>query len=188
VGWNAIYDAQGTNVDYMTINMQMESLGSFPHCSQNPILIRLPGYIPTISAALVPRKGTHLTDLETVLLCFLISELPLLSREGLSTSLADPPLLELGDILFSMTIEMEVKPGSVFCRSRSGLGDLTINLGVGEIRRNNSGIRPLGSLDAGTGGGGIDRPEVVEGIEVLDDPRLPAGMDGLLVDDPRGSR
>lgn len=130
---------------------------------------------------------THLTDLETVLLCFLISELSLLSKEGRNTSLADPPLLELEDILFSMTIEMEVNPGSVFCRSRSGLGDLTINFGVGEIRRNNSGIRPLGSLD-GIGGGGMDRPEVVEGIEVLDDPRLAAGIDGLDVDDPSGSR
>jgi hypothetical protein len=129
-----------------------------------------------------------LTDLETVLLCFLISELSLLSKVGLNTSLADPPLLELEDILFSMTIEMEVNPGSVFCCSRSGLGDLTINFGVGEIRRNNSGIRPLGSLDDGTGGGGMERPEVVEGIEVLDEPRLPAGMDGLLVEDPSGSR
>jgi len=127
-----------------------------------------------------------LTDLETVLLCFLISELSLLSKEGLNASLADPPLLELEDILFSMTIEMEVNPGSVFCRSRSGLGDFTINFGVGEIRRNNSGIRPLGSLD-GIGGGGMDRPEVVEGIEVLDDPRLAAGT-GLLVDEPSGSR
>jgi hypothetical protein len=144
--------------------------------------------LPSVPLVRYNKNETHLTDLETVLLCFLISELSLLSKEGLNTSLADPPLLELEDILFSMTIEMEVKPGSVFCRSRSGLGDLTINFGVGEIRRNNSGIRPLGSLDDGTGGGGIDRPEVVEGIEVLDDPRLEVGMDGLLVDDPRGSR
>lgn len=128
-----------------------------------------------------------MTDLETVLLCFLISELSLLSKEGLNTSLADPPLLELGDMLFSITIEIEVNPGSVFCRSRSGLGDLTINFGVGEIRRNNSGIRPLGSLDAGTGGGGMDRPDVVEGIEDLDGPCV-AAMYCLLVDDPRGSR
>jgi hypothetical protein len=148
----------------------------------------LPGYIPAISAALDIQGVTHLTDLETVLLCFLISELSLLSKEGLNTSLADPPLLELEDIPFSMTIEIELNPGSVFCRSRSGLGDLTINFGVGEIRRNNSGIRPLGSLDDGIGGGGMERPEVVEGIEVLDDPRLEAGTDGLLVDDPKGSR
>jgi hypothetical protein len=87
-----------------------------------------------------------------------------------------------------MTIEIDVKPGSVFCRSRSGLGGLTINFGVGEIRRNNSGIRPLGSLDDGIGGGGIDRPEVVEGIEVLDDPKDAAGTGGLFVDEPRGSR
>jgi hypothetical protein len=172
----------------MTIYMQFESLGSLPHCSQNPILIRLPAYIPAISAALDIQGVTHLTDLETVLLCFLISELSLLSKEGLNTSLADPPLLELEDMLFSITIEIEVNPGSVFCRSRSGLGDLTINLGVGEIRRNNSGIRPLGSIEDGTGGGGIDRPEVVEGMEVLDDPIEVAGMDGLLVEDPSGSR
>jgi hypothetical protein len=144
--------------------------------------------LPSVPLVIFKKKETHLTDLETVLLCFLISELSLLSKEGLNTSLADPPLLELEDILFSMTIEMEVKPGSVFCRSRSGLGDLTINFGVGEIRRNNSGIRPLGSLDDGTGGGGIDRPEVVEGIEFLDDPKPVEGMDGLDVDDPRGSR
>lgn len=113
-----------------------------------------------------------MTDLETVLLCFLISELSLLSIGGLIGSLADPPFEE--DILFSMTIEIEVKPGSVFCRSRSGLGDLMANFGVGETRRNSSGIRPLGSpsdeVDDGSGGGSIDRPELVDGIEDLDDP------------------
>jgi len=143
--------------------------------------------LPSAPLLLSCIKQTHLTALETVLLCFLISELSLRSKEGLNTSLADPPLLELEDKLVSMTIEMEVNPGSVFCRSLSGLGDLTISFGVGEIRRNNSGIRPLGSLDDGTGGGGIDRPEVVEGIGVLDEPCV-AGMDGLLVDEPSGSR
>lgn len=130
---------------------------------------------------------THLTDLDTVRLCFLISELSLRSSDGLN-SRAEPPL-ELEE-LFSITIEIDVKPGSVFCRSRSGLGDLTINFGVGfgEIRRNNSGIRPLDSSDDGSGGGAIDLPEVVDGIELLVDDPSGAVDGGLFVDDPSGSR
>ena len=119
-----------------------------------------------------------MTDLETVRLCFLTSELSLLSRLGRKGALAEPPRLELDDILLSMTIEMDVRPGSVFCRSRSGRGDLITTFGAEVSRRKTSGIRPLDSLDEvddGMGGGGIDRPEVVEGMDVLVDEPSPRG-------------
>jgi hypothetical protein len=64
---------------------------------------------------------------------------------------------------------------------------LICNLDVGEIRLNNSGIRPLDAISgdsdklAGTGGGGIDLAEDVAGI------LLPPALVVVEVDNRTGS-
>lgn len=70
-------------------------LGRLAHSPQDPILIRLPRYIPIPVSLDLPLRPhallTYLTLLETVLLCFLPfpSDESLLSIEGPSGSLAD---------------------------------------------------------------------------------------------------
>jgi hypothetical protein len=84
--------------------------------------------LPISLSSCLNGKEAHLTRLETVLLCFFPpSEDSLLSIEGLSGSLAEPPTRpELEDILLSdITMEIEVKPGSVLCLS------LSLSLAVG---------------------------------------------------------
>lgn len=131
--------------------------------------------------------NTHLTLLDTVLLCFFPpSDDSLLSIEGLSGSLAEPTRPELEVLLSDNAIEIEVNPGSVLCLSLSLAvgcpGCRIASFGVGEIRLNSSGIRALDvdSAGWGSGGGGIARDaeeDGEKGIEV-----------GRAVDSRGGSR